>query len=505
MASISEGNASGARIYARLGHDRMARPQSATPDSPQTATVETVTLNRIGDFLELDFGRLFLWLRKGVLAMATAGLLGAVAGGAFGVLMPPRYSVSTDILIDPVSLKVVGDDLYQQTGQIDSGILAARSKLRVLTSGNVYARVVDALALTTDKEFYDPSPRFSLTGLLGLSRPDSGEPADPRNAAIAALAKKVVTKADDTSFVAALKVTTLDGDKSMRIANAIVAAFREELAKAEADGAARTAQSLNERLDALKVAATEAEQKVVDYRKANGLAASSSGELVSTQTMSQLASQVVEAQSRLISAQSAYDELVAAGRNASSNDPATATSLSAARANVANLKSQLESQSSIYGPRHPSITKLQSELGNAELELTQEIARLVGGAKAAVDEARTALAALEAKQGSLQSSVFSDNALQVGLRELERDAASKVTIYEAFLSRAREVTEREQIDTSNVRVISTALPPTDRSWPPSTPVLIVLGLVGGIVAGALLSIVLGMRRDLKAGRESGAV
>jgi succinoglycan biosynthesis transport protein ExoP len=503
MASISEGNVSGARIYARLGHDRAVRPPQAIPEAANSVAVETITLNRIGDFLELDFGRLYLWLRKGVLAMATAGLLGAVAGGAFGVMTPPRFTVSTDLLIDPTSLKVVGDDLYQQSGQNDSGILAARSKLRVLTSGNVFARVVDTLGLTADTEFYDPTPHFSLGALLGKA-PSNAEPSDPRNAAIAALAKKVDAKADDGSFVASLKVTTLNGDKSMRIADAMVTAFREELAKAEADGAARTAQSLNDRLDALKSAATDAEQKVVDYRKAHGLAASSSGELVSTQTMSQIATQVIDAQSRLISAQSAYDEIVAAGQNASSNDPTTATSLSAVRAKVADLKSQLESQSRVYGPRHPAITKLQSELGNAQTELNQEIGRLVGGAKAAVDEARTALAALEGKQGTLESSVFSDNALQVGLRELERDAASKVTIYEAFLSRAREVTEREQIDTSNVRVISTPLPPTDRSWPPSTPVLVILGLFGGIVAGALASIVLGIRRDLKAGRQSGA-
>jgi tetrahydromethanopterin S-methyltransferase subunit B len=33
---------------------------------------------------------------------------------------------------------------------------------------------------------------------------------------------------------------------------------------------------------------------------------------------------------------------------------------------------------------------------------------------------------------------------------------------------------------------------------------VVLGLVGGLVIGALLSIVLGIRRDLKAGRDSAA-
>lgn len=501
MASITEGNVSGARIYARLGQDKAGRPTPALPDNSNHVPVETVTLNRIGDFLELDFGRLFVWLRRGASIMVVAGLIGATAGGAFGVLTPPKFSVTTDILIDPTNLKVVGDDLYQQTGQIDSGILAARSKLRVLTSGNVYARVVDALDLTADTEFYDPKPGFSLTSLIGLAKP-AGAPADPRNVAIAALSKKVDAKADDGSFVAALKVTTLSGDKSMRIADAIVTAFREELAKAESDGAARTAASLNERLDALKQAATEAEQKVVDYRKANGLAAGSSGELVSTQTMSQLATQVVDAQSRLIAARSAYDELVAAGRNATSPDASTAASLSAARAKVAEITSQFESQSKVYGPRHPAIVRLQSELAAAAAELDQEIARLVGSAKASVVEAETALAALESKSGDLQSSVFSDNALQVGLRELERDAASKVTIYEAFLSRAREVTEREQIDTSNVRVITTPLPPSERSFPPSTPVLIVLGFVGGTILGALAAIALGIRRDLRAALEA---
>lgn len=491
MTSTTEGT-SGARRYARLGGDE-------TGARGMTSSDEALSLGRIGEFLELDFGRLFVWLRRGGALIAILAIVGALAGGAFGVFAPPRFTVATDILIDPNSLKVVGDDLYQQPGQIDGTLLAARSKLRILTSGNVLARVVKDLNLTSDTEFYDPAPRLSLMSLIGLGKP-AGTASNPTDAAIAALARKIDAKADDTSFVASLRVTTNSGDKSLSISSAMVDAFRQELASAEAEAAAKSAAALNDRLDALKADASTAEQKVEAYRREHNLAASSSGELVSTQTMSQLNAQALDAQSRLIAAQSAYDALMKAGRNADSADAATSASLAAARARLADLQSQLDSQSQVYGPRHPAIQKLTSERDAAAAELDREIGRVVGAAKSAVSEARSAYTALTAKAGALTTDVFSDNAAQVTLRELERDAASKVAIYEAFLSRAREITQREQIDTSNVRVISAGLPPSDRSWPPSTPILIVLGCVCGALLGAFAAIGLGIRRDLRLAR-----
>jgi len=59
------------------------------------------------------------------------------------------------------------------------------------------------------------------------------------------------------------------------------------------------------------------------------------------------------------------------------------------------------------------------------------------------------------------------------------------------------VAEREQIDTTNVRVISPALPPADRSWPPKTVVLLVGGAVAGFVFGMLLAVGVGAWRDMR--------
>lgn len=510
---VSDTTRSGARVFARLGSDdinarreTMARLHPAAKNeaphpapapvqaAPAAVPVETVTLNKIGDFLELDFGRLFTWMGRGKKLAVGLAFVGAVAGGLYGVFGTPKFTVSTDIMIDPANLQVVSDDLYQAPGQADSALLNAASKLRVLTSGNVLLRVVDELNLAADKEFYDPDPGFSFSSLI----PMGGQRAEPnpRLAALGALTKKVGTEADEKSFVATLMVSSEKPQKSVQIAEAIVRAFQTELATAESAGASRTADALNQRLDELKGAVKTGEEKVEAYKRANNLSASA-GELVSNQTLTQLNSQVVEAQSRVIAAQSAYDEMVAAGSNASTAGTQASASLASIRARISELRAQFDSQSMIYGPRHPTIAKLNAELGVAQAELGAEINRVVTAAKVTLDEATSGLQALTAKADALKTNVFSDNEALVALRELERDAVSKTTIYEAFLSRAKQVAQREQIDTTNVRVISPAVPPSDRSSPPKTVVMLGAGAVGGFIFGMLIAVALGIWRDLK--------
>jgi uncharacterized protein involved in exopolysaccharide biosynthesis len=469
------------------------------------AQVETVTLNKLGDFLELDFGRLFTWLKRGMMLALILAVIGGIAGGIYSMVATPKYTVSTDIWIDPANLQALPNDLYQQPGQVDNALLNAGSKLRVLTSGNVLARVVDELNLTEDKEFFNPTPGFSIFSLI----PGSADKAvpNPKLAALAALSSKVTTRADEKSFVASLFVSTESSEKSIKISDAIVRSFQAELANSESDGASRTADSLNNRLNELKASVKDAEEKVEAYKRAHNLAASS-GELVNNQTLTQLNAQVVTAQAAVIAAQSSYDELVAAGAGANTADTQASASLVAARSQVASLKSQLDSQSTIYGPRHPTIVKLNTELAAAQAELNAEIGRISAAAKVTLDQAKADLQALTDKADALKTNVFSDNEALVALRELERDAASKTTIYEAFLSRAKQVAEQEQIDTTNVRVISTAVPPPARSWPPRTVVLLAAGAFGGFALGMLIAVVLGIRRDLrqpKPARRVGAV
>ena len=503
--------ASGARAFARLdvGQSRaraaaaLQRPAPAGGSygapPPAAEPVETVTLAKVGDFLELDFRRLFAWLRAGIPLIVFFAILGVVAGGAFAVLATPKYTVATDILIDPTNLQVVSDDIFATPGQVDGQLMNAGSMLRVLTSGNVLMRVVDELDLVNDPEFVAPPEPSLFDGLFGSKQ--DGPEIDPRTIALDYLSRNVKTTADETSYVATLRVTSESADKSIELSDAIVKSFQLELANAEADSAARTAAALNERLAGLKADVKTAEEAVESFKRERGLT-SSAGELMSSQTMTQLNQQMVEAEANVIAAQSAYDELVTAGADASSAGTQASTTLATLRASAGNLQQQLDAQSRIYGPRHPTIVRLNTELGAVNAQIRTELGRIVAAAKTSLDEAKASLVALTNRAAAMEADVFTDNDALVTLRELERDATSKSSIYEAFLTRAREVTQRERIDTTNIRVISSAMPPKARSYPPRTVILVGLGGAAGAGLGLLLAILWGIRRDMRSGTAS---
>ena len=466
------------------GQSAAARTVSA-PARDREAAAPPVTLEKVGDFLELDFRRLFVWLKAGLMAALLLALAGALAGGAYGLLAKKRYTAATDVLINPANLQVIDNDLFPQASQVDGQVLATRSKQRVLTSRNVLARVVDDLDLTNDPEF------GSATHASGGAAPDL------KLSTLAALQESVKTEADDQSFVTTLLVSAETPAKAVEISQAIVAAFQKELAQTDAEGAGRAAAALDARLRQLKADVLDAENKVAAYRRDHNLS-SSNGQLVSSQAMTQLNTQIVTARASAAAAQANYDTLVADGVNGTSTGPAVSQTLADLRSKANQARQDFNSQSVMLGPRHPSILKLKVELDTVNAQVKAEYQHTVGVAKANRDAAKAALDSLEAQMSSLQGNVFADGESEVALRELERDAASRTAIYESFLSRARQITEREQIDTTNVQVISEPVPPKGRSWPPSTKLLVALGAFAGFALGLLLAVARGIRQDLRA-------
>ena len=107
-------------------------------------------LDRIG----LDL--LLRWLGAGVKWMVIGLILGLAAAALYAMTASPRYQVFTDLIVDPASLNVVTNDVFTVSPQRDAQLLEVESKLRVLTSRNVLARVVDKLDLVHDREFADP-------------------------------------------------------------------------------------------------------------------------------------------------------------------------------------------------------------------------------------------------------------------------------------------------------------------------------------------------------------
>lgn len=446
-------------------------------------------------YLQIDVTSILSWLRKGAAWIVLCALLGAALGVAFTVMAKPRYTVTTDILIDPAGLQIVPDDLFRQNDQQrDSVLLNLESKRQTLLSRSVLLKVVQELNLERDPEFVPPPSWTSmLSPRAWLGSTGGGSRISPEIVALDNLMSRVSARRDELSLVITMAVWTNNAEKSILISEAILKAFRDELVTGDSEGARRTADAMTDRLAELKSEVNAAEQAVEVFRRENGLQ-SAQGELVRSRSMSQINQQLVEARQRLIAAQSRYDDLTAS----SSPDSAAMQSptISSLRTQYATLRSRLDADSQVYGPRHPRIVQGQIELRTLQAEIEQERARLIRTVQNDLDQAKSVVAALEADAANVSSEVFTDNDAQVRLRDLTRDAAAKTAIYEAFLVRARQITERQTLDTTNIRVISPPILPSARSWPPSTARMAAFGGIAGLVLGVLGVLAAGVWREI---------
>lgn len=486
-----------------------ARPQPNEPSEVSRRQVKAAAslppvrrdsyLPGLNDLGNIGVDDIIGWLREGLLWIVVAVMLCVAAALAYAVTATPRYNVYTDIVVDPSNLNVVSDDVFTSNPQRDAQLLEVESKLRILTSRNVLSRVIDQLRLAEDPEFVKPSAFGSLKNLFSTK---AEQQAGNELAAMRALSERVEARREERSFVVVMKVWSEEAAKAVTLSNTIVAAFEQELFQSAAESAGRVAQNLNARLDELRHNVTEAERAVEDFRRKNGLQSTNDGQLVSNQLSNELNTQVLDAQQRFIQADTRYRQMndaIAQGRTASASE-FESVNMTNLREQYNVLQQQIASMQRTYGERHPRLVNARSERTTLEGAMTDEARRILDRAKADMDREQQAFAALRAKASDEKSNVFSDNEAQVQLRDLERDARAKATIYETHLARAQQITERQQIDTTNVRVISRALPPNARSWPPRTLILLAGGAIFGLALGIGLALTLGLWRFLRGRR-----
>ena len=223
----------------------------------------------LGAYLKIDLPRLLFWLRRGAGWIVVGTLAGLLLSVAYAKLTPPRYTVTTDILVNPAGLQITSDDLFRQNDQQrDAQLLNVESKRQTLLSRSVLLRAVSALGLQNDPEFVPPPSLFSISSLLGGS---TGISQSSEIMALDLLEKRLTARRTETSFVVTLSVWSLDAQKSIRISEAIIKAFKEELVASDAESARKSVDSLTLRIGRLKDDVNEADGAVEAFRRENRL------------------------------------------------------------------------------------------------------------------------------------------------------------------------------------------------------------------------------------------
>lgn len=427
------------------------------------------------------------------------GVAGALLGIVVAVMTPKIFAANSQLLIDPRDLKIVDRDLNQTGFSSEAALAIVENQMRIIGSGTVLNKVVDRLDLTADPEFNGtaaggiPNPLSALRSLISSAGGNAGDPGYRRAVTVDNLARHVSVTRDGATFVVSVAATSLDGDKAARIANAVTTGYIETTGEFEAATVGRAADELGSRLDQMRSDVEEAERKVTDFKTTNGIV-DAQGRLISDDEILKLNDQLSVARARLAElrarAESARSASVDQAIMGNLPEQVNSATLGQLRAQFATLNQEANRLGVRLGPRHPQRLAIQAQLDGARDQIAAELRRVNASVQVELSRAQdletqlsARLAELKTRQGELGGDL-------VALRELERDASSRRAVYEAFLLRARETGEQQNINTANVSVISAATAPL-RSSGTSRAVIAIAGLILGLAVGVMIGLARG--------------
>jgi uncharacterized protein involved in exopolysaccharide biosynthesis len=466
-----------------------AMTSEASPAPAQLAAATTTPPLALGTDL------VFLWRRKRLIATAVA--LGLLLSLGADFVITPRYRAVSQIFIGPVDLRVIEKTVMPAAQTSDANVIQVESEARILTSDRVLLRVIDSEKLAADPEFGASSTSLlaRLQSALGLG--PERKSGNVELTALRQLQRSVTAKRGERTYVVDLMVDTADRDKSARIANAIAQAYLDEQTAARAEAARRATDSLSSRLGELRERVRNAEEQVERYKREHNIVGPT-GRLVDEQQLSELNNQLTIAKARTADAKARYEQSLRvqrAGTDAGATSEAVqSNTIGRLREQYATIARQEANLAAELGPRHPWVIDARAQLRNAQQGITEELGRVAEANRNDYERALANETSLANSLDVLKRKAMDTSLAFVKLRELERESEAGRMVYEQFLSRSREMREQERLDTTNVRILSDAQPPLDRSWPPRRLLMLLGGLLAGMLGGVGLAYVLELMR-----------
>ena len=480
----------------------------------------------------IDIAGIFGVLRRRKWSIAAITIAGTVAAYLYGSSVIPIYNAQATLLVEPSDSGVAELDPVNADLNADFNDIA--TQIRLLQSHNYQARVMEDLGLFDDPEFNstivdpDAPPKSALarfieqpldtmlawlpsewlitSGTAQEPELESVAPYRAREKALDRFRDSVEFLSDPVAYIITIGFNSPDPEKAARIANRIAEIYVDDQLNNKIFATDRTSAWLQDRLTELEVELREAEEKVGEFRSTN-LVGESEGQgiTLTQQELSDLNRDLIVARGELAEKQAKLRlvrDLRGSGRSLDSIAEVVESPLILSlRQQETELLREEAELSSLYGERHPRMIWLRNEKQNLEAKINSEVERIILTLQNDLSVTATRIASIESQLGDVKTQNVTDQAAGVQLAQLERQAESTRTLYEAFLNRFKETREQLEIVQPDVRIVSMASPPTV----PTTPgkkLFAAAGLVISFGLSALLAIVLDrFDRGIRSGRQ----
>lgn len=413
--------------------------------------------------------------------LAAASIGCAMLALAYALLTPKLYTAAAGVLVDPRGRQIVANDINPSTASPDGGVAQVESQSQVVQSTSVLIDAIRKLDLTHDPEFGAEPDGFAgvlsqMTRAFGLGKSAATEEA--REAVtLRNLRRKLGIKRADKALVIDVMVTSREPEKAALIVNTIVDSYIKTQASWLADTAMSASTSLSANLEEQRARVREAADAVAAYKASNDLQ-EANNLTVSDQALSERAAALSEARARTALQRARLGQIERGAPLDDTNEAMQSSTISGLRDQEAQL---IQSQAQLrleLGPRHPSLRKVEAQLVDLRAAISRELQRLRDSTKRDLDRAIAYENELASSLAQLKAAKAGSDQAAVGLQELQRELDARRAVYTTFLQRSQETREQANVDSSNVRVISRALPPVDKAWPPTFILIAGAGATG---------------------------
>ena len=421
--------------------------------------------------------------RASLIAVVTVTMV--IAAAAATVIVPAKYKATTIVLVDPRQQRVTNSEAV--ISGIGSDAAAVESQVELIESSSLARKVVARLNLDQDPEFAAASLLERLTEAVLPAGPESQRLAERRiSSLVSKFQKNLSVRRRGLTYVLEISFSSTDAAKAAHISGAVADAYLDDQRQAKADITARASGWLGDRIEEMRERVRASERAVADYKSSKSIVDVTQGNRLVSRQIEDLTQQLALTRTRTADARARLERMQQAAKQ--NGDPA-ALSESLQSPVIANLRSQYAEAArvdaeynALYGAKYPGLVAVRAQLADLRRQIDGEIARILAGIRNEHQVATAREASLEAELTKLKAQAATFNEANVKLGELEREAQANRSLFEQFLSRAKETTEQQSLQIADARIVSPALVPLkpDR---PATPLLLLAAAACGLILG----------------------
>ncbi|MDD1528050.1 lipopolysaccharide biosynthesis protein [Bradyrhizobium sp. WBOS7] len=431
-----------------------ARPDGAAPGLIKGS----LTVSGALSFLR-ENGRRILTLALALFALGVIVLM----------ILPVRYAATALVVLDPRELRITTEqDVLPGIGQ---DAAALQSQIEIAKSDGFLRPLIEQLKIADDDDI--AGGHTDMTRLLEKFR-----------------SRLEITRRGLT-YVIAISFTSNRPERAASYANAIAEAFVASQGRVRTAATDEAADWLKDRLKTLNERLRASEDAVAAFRLEHKILNAGKDSTTQQLRVTDLNQQVSAARLRTEEAKARYDQ-VQRDLKANVEGPVKQDLLSMLRAQRSALNDQIAQKKAVFGDRHPDLAISYSQLADINRQIEVERKKNIETAKSEYEAQLEQQKALEKQLKEVETKMLVDGQALVKLQELQRDADANRNIYEQFLSRFKTTDEQRQLQASQTKIASAAIPPLRSTRPPLALLLAALAIGSLLTSTAAVAVTTSM-------------